>query len=101
MEYEIRLGIPEMKEFWDDLTLKINNKSATKEEKILHKKLSKCFTSLKKDPRYPSLHSHEISELTSRYGVKVFESYLENHTFVAGRIFWVYGPFKQCITVIA
>ena len=35
-----------------------------------------------------------------RYGQKVWESYLENHKPAAGRIFWVYGPDKNDITII-
>lgn len=34
------------------------------------------------------------------YHAKVFESYLENNTPGAGRIFWVYGPRRNSITVI-
>jgi hypothetical protein len=52
------------------------------------------------DPFYPGLNSHEISALTDRYKRKVFESYLENHTPAAGRIFWVYGPADGEITII-
>lgn len=42
----------------------------------------------------------EIDLLTARYGIKVWESYLENNTPGAGRIFWVYGPDKGDITII-
>jgi len=31
------------------------------------------------DPFYPGFHSHEIKPLTARAGLRVFESYLENH----------------------
>ena len=52
------------------------------------------------NPKHPGLNSHEITSLTARYGMKVFESYLENNTPKAGRIFWVYGPNKKDITII-
>jgi len=32
--------------------------------------------------------------------MKVWESYLENNVPAAGRIFWVYGPEKEDITII-
>ena len=32
--------------------------------------------------------------------MKVWQSYLENNTPAAGRIFWVYGPDRGDITVI-
>lgn len=100
MDFEIRLGVPEMSDFWDKISSKVNDGTASNEETRLFGKLLKTFRLLKSNPKHPSLNSHEISQLTSRYGIKVFESYLENHTPGAERIFWVYGPFKQCITII-
>lgn len=101
MDFEIRMGVPDMLSFWNDLNSKISDGLASKEETKLFNKLVKIFKLLKANPKHPSLHSHEISQLSSRYGLKVFESYLENHTPGAGRIFWIYGPFDQCITIIA
>jgi len=50
---------------------------------------------------YPSLNSHEITTLTQKYRKKIFESYLENHTPGAARMFWVYGPKRGEITILA
>lgn len=69
--YTIRMGIPEMKELWDSLT-----------------------------SNDPGLQTHEISPLTKRYGVKVWQSYLENRKSSSMRMYWVYGPGKMDITVI-
>ena len=52
------------------------------------------------DPHYASLNSHEIEPLSKRYGMKVWESYLENKKSGARRMFWVYGPDKMEITII-
>ena len=52
------------------------------------------------DPTYPGLETHDIESLTKRYGQKVWQSYIENHTPGAGRIYWVYGPDKGEITII-
>ena len=49
---------------------------------------------------YPGLQSHEITALSKRYGMKVWQSYLENKKSDAMRIFWVYGPAQKEITVI-
>ena len=98
--FEIHLGIPEMEELWNCLSTKVHNGSAKKNDKKLYKQLGKAMTLLQNDPRHPGLNSHEISALTARYGMKVFESYLENNTPKAGRIFWVYGPKKKDITII-
>ena len=98
--YKIRLGIPEIKELWDDLCEKIKADNANKNEQSLYKKFGKAMLLLSQDPRHPGLASHEISSLSNRYGMKVWESYLENNKPAAGRIFWVYGPNRGDITII-
>ena len=62
--------------------------------------MGKAMRHLAENPRYPGLHSHEITALTARYGQRVWESYLENDTPKAGRIFWCYGPNQGDITII-
>ena len=52
------------------------------------------------DPGYPSLQTHEIEPLSRRYGMKVWQSYLENKTSGAMRMYWVYGPDQKDITII-
>lgn len=98
--FNIRMGIPEMKEFWDDLEKKIKDNTASKKEITLFKKLVSCFKKLALDSKYPSLCTHDIEVLTKRYGTKVWQSYLENNKPAAGRVFWVYGPNKSDITII-
>ena len=98
--YNIRLGIPEMEQFWKDLCKKVKTGNANKNDKTLHKKLGKTMKMLSQNPRHPGLESHEISSLSKRYGMKVWESYLENNTPAAGRAFWVYGPDRRDITII-
>ena len=98
--FKIHMGVPEMKELWDDLKEKVKNGTATKDEKKLYKKLGKALHKISQDPRYPGLHTHEITSLTARYGTKVWQSYLENNTPAAGRVFWVYGPGRGDITII-
>lgn len=53
------------------------------------------------DLRHPSLQTHEYSDLEGAKGEKVFESYAQNRTPGAYRIFWHYGPQKGQITVVA
>ena len=55
---------------------------------------------LSQDPSYPSLHTHDIEPLTKRYGVKVWQPYLENNTSRAMSMYWAYGPDRQDITII-
>jgi hypothetical protein len=100
MPFDIRMGIPEMEEFWNDLiSRKDKDKLDRREEKFL-KKLSKILEYLSQNPKHNSLSTHEIAVLTIRYGIKVWQSYLENNKPAAGRIFWVYGPGKNDITII-
>ncbi|MEN9507468.1 MAG: hypothetical protein RLZZ621_31 [Gemmatimonadota bacterium] len=71
----------------------------------LAKKLFKAIAHLAREPKHPGLNSHEIAELSRRFSTedtrhKVFESYLENNTPSAGRLFWVYGPQHGMITLI-
>lgn len=98
--FEIHMGIPEMQEFWESLQDKVKTGKASKKEEKLYKQVGKAMYLLSQNPRYPGLQSHEITSLTARYGMKVWESYLENNTPAAGRIFWAYGPEQGDITVI-
>lgn len=101
MKFEIVPGIPEVDKFLKDLSNKCKTNIATSDEVSLYKKLKHTFELLSNDPFYPSLNSHEISELTTRYGKKVFTSYIENKTPAAKRIYWVYGPNRGQITIIS
>jgi len=98
--FSIRLGVPEMDTLWADLSGKAKKGSLGKDEETLYKKMGKAMALLANDPKHPGLHSHEIEALTRRYGVKVWQSYLENKTSGAGRIYWIYGPAKNDITII-
>jgi hypothetical protein len=98
--FTIRLGIPEMEVFWTYLLQRKENGTLTVSENLLYKKMGKAMRLLANNPRHPGLNSHEIDALSRRYGMKVWESYLENKSSRAGRIFWIYGPDKQEITIL-
>ena len=98
--YAIRLGIPEMAAYWTELMRRNQSGSASKGEQEAYKKLGKAMKLLSGNPRHAGLNSHEIDQLSKRYGMKVWESYLENNKPRAGRLFWVYGPNQGEITVI-
>lgn len=55
---------------------------------------------LSADPMYPGLKSHEITELSRRYEMRVWQSYLENKKNGAHRMYWVYGPDQQEIMIV-
>jgi len=95
------MGVPEMEAFWNDLSTRKQIGELDKTEEKFFKKWVKALGYLSADPRHNSLGSHEINELTRKYGFKIFQSYLENKTPAAGRMFWAYGPDKGDITVLA
>lgn len=65
------------------------------------KKVRRALARLQQNPRYPSLQSHKYSSLRGSDDEEVWDSYVENHTSSAWRIFWHYGPGAGVITVIA
>jgi hypothetical protein len=65
------------------------------------KKVRNTLGRLQADPRYPSLNSHKYSSVKGINGEEIWESYVENNTPSAWRIFWHYGPGADCITVVS
>ena len=65
------------------------------------KKVRKALGQLESNPRHPALRSHRYYSLRGVGGGAVWDSYAENHTPSARRIFWHYGPEPQTITVVA
>jgi hypothetical protein len=100
MPFTVRMGIPEMDYYWQDMCSREEHGELDKGELKTFKKLFKSFYHLSINPRYPGLNSHEIDPLSKIAGFKVWESYIENRTPAAGRIFWAYGPGKSEITIL-
>ena len=89
-----------MRDLWLDLSEKANSNDLSEQERNLYQKWGQAMRHLSLDPMYPGLNSHEIPQLTKRVGKKVWQSYLENRKSGAMRMYWVYGPQKQEITII-
>lgn len=64
-------------------------------ERVKLKKVRKTLGRLEQNPRYPGLNSHPYESFPVDKDVKVWDSYVENHTPSAWRIFWRYGPDEQ------
>lgn len=100
MAFNIRMGIPEMAELWNRLQTSYRNGTISKKDEELYKKWGNGVKKLAGNPQYPSLNTHEIAPLSKRYGMKVWQSYLENKKSGARRMYWVYGPDQSDITII-
>lgn len=100
MSYKIRMGVPEMQKRWEDLQQKYRSGAIKKKEEQLYKKWGKTLKLLSENPMHPSLRTHDIEPLTKKYGIKVWQSYLENKNSDAMRMYWVYGPNQQEITIV-
>jgi hypothetical protein len=100
MAFRIRMGVPDMKAFWNDLSARKQAGKLDRNEGKFFKKWVKALGYLSANPRHNSLASHEIEDLTRKHGIKIFQSYLENKTPAAGRMFWAYGPDKGDITIL-
>jgi len=61
------------------------------------KKIKLALDKLKENPRHPSLHTHKNNSFNGRNGEEIFQSYVENHTPGAYRIFWAYGENNTII----
>lgn len=63
------------------------------------KAVTKSLRYLENDPRHPSLNSKPFKTLSGPNGEKLWESYAQQNTPGAYRIFWYYGPERKQITV--
>jgi hypothetical protein len=102
MPFTIRLGEPEILKLFEDLQNKAREASLTKEEGNLLKLWIKSIERLREDPRHPALETHEIDILSKKFGERIWQSYLNNHSKnITYRLFWAYGPNQNEITLLA
>lgn len=71
------------------------------ESQFLNKAVGTVIAFMQTDLRHPSLKTHKFDSMESPFGGDVFESYAQNKTPGAYRIFWVYGPTRGVITILA
>jgi len=63
------------------------------------KAVSGALNKLRQNPRHPGLNSHPYDSLVGPSRESIWESYAENNTPCAYRIFWFYGPERGLISV--
>ena len=66
-----------------------------------HKKVSHTLGLMEKNLRHQGLKTHKYKSYSGPNGEEIFESYVENKTPSAFRVFWYYGPGKGVITIFA
>ena len=64
------------------------------------KSVAKCLYFMQTNLKHPSLNTHKYDALEGPNGQEIFESYAENKTSGAYRVFWHYGPAKKEITIL-
>lgn len=82
----------------DDQKTKLEN-DRSQEDKL--KAVRKCLGFMETNLRHPCLQTHKYYSLGGPHGEQVFESYAQDKTPGAYRIFWYYGPNKGKITIAA
>ena len=100
MSFTIRMGVPEMDDYWTDMITRHDEGMLDKNELRTFRKLLKCFNYLRNNPMHPGLKTHEIDALSDIAGFKIWQSYIENNTPAAGRVFWAYGLGKNEISIL-
>lgn len=70
-----------------------------KSKKGLLKQVRKVLGFMETNLKHPSLNTHKFSGIKCSLG-EVFETYAQNQTPGAYRIFWVYGPGKGGIFIL-
>ena len=63
-------------------------------------KIRKTLSKLADNPRHAGLQSHVFHSLSGPAGQVVWESYVENRTSGAWRVWWWYGPERAMISIL-
>lgn len=86
--------------FSEDACLTLKQLESDRAKAGLLKQLKKVLGLMETNLRHPSLNTHRFSDMSCSLG-DVFESYVQNNTPCAYRIFWTYGPGKREIYILA
>ena len=86
--------------FSEEARLALLELENSKSKKGVLKQVRKALGFMETNLKHPSLNTHKFDEIECSLG-EVFESYAQNKTPGAYRIFWVYGPKKGEIYIVA
>jgi hypothetical protein len=65
------------------------------------KKVQKTLAYMQTNLRHQGLQTHKYDDYEGPNGEEIFESYVENKTPGAFRVFWYYGPNQGILTIDA
>jgi hypothetical protein len=84
-----------------DEALRVLDELAKPSYAIKLKKVKKTLRLLRDvGPGHPGLSSHKYQSLTGPAGEEFWESYVENKTPGAWRLWWMYGPAPAALTIL-
>lgn len=91
------------KQAQESLAKRTEKKKKGSKAERLFKQVQKTIKLLRENPRHPGLQTHEYHSLPHPFDKKekVLEAYVQNKTPGAYRVFWCYGPGRECMTMIA
>lgn len=87
-------------EYTEEAEKELNELKENRSKKVQAKAVIKCLRFMAENLKHPSLNTHKYDEFCGPKGEEIFESYAQNDTPGAYRIFWYYGPERKVITII-
>lgn len=95
------MGAPPYVLSYTDEASKVIDDLGSPQHAVKFKKVRKALKHLQTEgPSYPGLHSHQYQSVPGPGGKPLWESYVENKTPSAWRIWWIYGPAQDEITIV-
>lgn len=88
-------------EFEIELVRKVDETIGTlrSKDQRRYKRVVKCLALLGQDPTHPGLSFHPYTNVKGPLGEAIWESYVENNTPSAWRVWWYYGSERQIVVV--
>ncbi len=74
--------------------------AADKSQATVYKAVAKSLAYMQVNLRHSGLQTHKIKARKAPDGSPVFESYAQNQTAGAWRVFWHYGPGAGVLTIL-
>ncbi|MBI2340132.1 MAG: hypothetical protein HYU99_07205 [Deltaproteobacteria bacterium] len=87
--------------FTDEARANLKKLEDDSSKKAVLKAVRKTLGLMETNLKHPGLCTHKYQSIKGPRGEEVFETYAQNQTPGAYRIFWYYGPEKNRISITA